>query len=289
MPIFARVFARLQEDDGILAMADRELLEVELSWALSRDGTGNLSPVGLLQDAAVFVRRLHEAAGEVAGEPYLPDLRNPNGPCRFRRGGDVVVAFHGDSPVWYWRRQGGRWELHMMRATREPGVAGTPDLDALLDELEYFDDGDEEGDDLAELFQLGPIMERIEDFGGWADRGPEPGDGAARHGNDPERLTPDALLGVIQHFTQVLKDAHEALDGAPLLPDAADPGGEGRFRSNGEFIVAYRAGVGAEYAPVWCWRRKPDGRWRLYRLRGCAGPEIPDPSFERRLREGDWN
>ena len=286
MPIFTRVFTRLQEDDGILAMSDTELLEVELSRALRGRGADDLAPVELLEDAAVFVRRLHEAAGEVAGEPYLSDPRNPNGPCRFRMGEDVVVAFHGDSPVWHWRRERGLWELYMMRVTREPGVVGIPDIDALLDGLEHFDGG---GDVLEELFQLGPLLGGMDDLDGPGHRGPEPEDAAARDGNAPELLTPDALLGVIQHFTQVLKDAHEALDGAPWSPDAADPNGGGRFRSNDEFIVAYRDRDGTEYRPVWCWRRKPDGRWKLYRLRSCAGPEIPDPSFERRLRDGNWN
>ena len=58
MPIFTRVFARLQEDDGILAMSDTELLEVELSRALCGRGPDDLAPVELLQDAAVFVIRL---------------------------------------------------------------------------------------------------------------------------------------------------------------------------------------------------------------------------------------
>ena len=289
MTTFTRVFARLQEDDRILAMADTELLEVELSRALYEHRVDNLAPRELLQDAAVFVGRLHEAAEEVAGEPYLPDPRNPNGPCRFRKRGDVVVAFHGDSPVWHWRRQRGLWELHMMRVTREPGVAGKPDIDDFLDGLAFLDDEDDEGDGLAELFQLETLLKGIGDADGPGEGGPGVGDAAARGGNDPERLTPGALLGVLQHFTQVLKDAHERLDGAPWLPDAADPNAGSRFRSNGEFIVAYRNGGGGELEPAWCWRRKLDGCGKLYRLRTCAGPEIPEPSFERRLRDGRWD
>ena len=289
MPIFRDVFARLQEDDSILAMSDTEFLEVELSRALTRHAVDDLAPAELRRHAAAFVRRLREAAGTVAGEPYLPDPRNPNGCCRFRKGEDVVVAFHGDSPVWYWRREQGLWELHMMRVTRVSDLAGTPEIGASPDGPGNPGDGHDEGDIRARPFRIEPRKERIEDRGASSGGGPETGDKAADDGNDPERLTPDALLGVLMHFTRVLEDAHDRLDGAPWLPDTADPNGERRFRSNGEFIVACRAIDGTEYEPAWCWRRKPDGYWKLYRLRTRAGPEIPDPSVEYRLGDGRWN
>lgn len=279
MPIFRDVFARLQEDDSILALSDTELLEVELSRALTGHAVDDLAPVELRRHAAAFVRRLREAAGTVAGEPYLPDPRNPNGCCRFRKGEDFVVAFHGDSPVWYWRREQGLWELHMMRVTRVSDLAGTPEL--VASRHAPGNSGDE-GDVRANPFQIEPQ-------GASSGGSPETGDEAAGHGNDPERLTPDALLGVLMHFTQVLEDAHDRLGDAPWLPDTADPNGERRFRSNGEFIVACRAVDGAEYEPSWCWRRKPDGHWKLYRLRTRAGPEIPDPSVEHPLGDGHWN
>ena len=288
LPIFRQVFARLREDDSILAMSDTEFLEVELSQPLTEHGVDDLTPTGLRHHAAVFVRQLHEVAKKVAGEPYLPDMRNPNGLCRFKKGEDAVVAFHGDSPVWHWRRKGGLWELHMMRVTRVSNVVGASDIEALLAGLESLDDEHDEAGVRAARFQNGSGQEGIEDIDGSSDGGLETSDMAAGEGNDPERLTPDALLGVLMHFNQVLKDAHDRLDDAPWLPDTADPNGEGRFRSNGEYIVAYRSGDGAEYVPDWCWRKKPDGSWKLYRLRSRAGPDIPDPSFERRLRDGRW-
>ena len=289
MPIFRQVFARLQEDDSILAMSDTEFLEVELSRPLTKHGVDDLTPTGLRHHAAVFVRQLQEVAGKVAGEPYLPDMRNPNGFCRFKKDEDAVVAFHGDSPVWHWRRKSGLWELHMMRATRESNVAGAPDIETLLAGPESLDDERDEGGVRAARFQNGSGQEGIEDIDGSSDGGLETRELAEGGRNDPERLTPDALLGVLMHFTQVLKDAHDRLDDAPWQPDTADPNGEGRFRSNGEYIVAYRRGEGAEHEPAWCWRKKLDGDWKLYSLRTCVGPDIPDPSFERRLGDGRWS
>lgn len=288
MPIFRQVFACLQADDSILAMSDTEFLEVELSQPLTKHGVDDLTPTGLRHHAAVFVRQLHEVAGKVAGEPYLPDMRNPNGLCRFKKGEDVVVAFHGDSPVWHWRRKGELWELHMMRVTRVSNVAGAPDIEALLAGLESLDHEHDEGGVQAALFQNGSGQEEIEDIDGSRGGGLEIGELAEGGRNDPERLSPDALLGVLMHFTQVLKDAHDRVDDAPWQPDTADPNGGNRFRSNGEYIVAYRRGEGAEHEPAWCWRKKLDGDWKLYRLRTCVGPDIPDPTFERRLRDGRW-
>lgn len=288
MPIFRQVFARLQEDDSILAMSDTEFLEVELSQPLTKHGVNDLTPTGLRHHAAVFVRQLHELAGKVAGEPYLPDMRNPNSLCRFKKGEDVVVAFHGDSPVWHWRRKGELWERHMMRVTRVSNVAGAPDIEALLAGLESLDHEHDEGGVQAALFQNGSGQEEIEDIDGSRGGGLEIDELAEGGGNDPERLSPDALLGVLMHFTQVLKDAHDRVDDAPWQPDTADPNGENRFRSNSEYIVAYRRSEGAEHEPAWCWRKKLDGDWKLYRLRTCVGLDIPDPTFERRLRDGRW-
>ena len=289
MPVFPQVFARLQEDDSVLVMSDTEFLEVELSEALTRDrirGDDDRTPCALLRHAGVFVHQLlHRAAEEVAGKPYLPDPRNPNGFCRFKMSDDVVVAFHGDSPVWFWRRNGGSWELHMMRVTKESDLEDTEDIDALLAAFENaaFENYDEEEDDTDTL------LESTDSDVGLSDDEPEIPDVDEPQDNDPERLTPDPLLGVLQHFTRVLTDAHAQLKGAPLLPDPTDPNGERRFRSNGEFIVAYRVSEGAKDKPIWCWRKKQDGHWKLYRLRTCAGMEIPSPSFEKRLWDGNWD
>ena len=61
------------------------------------------------------------------------------------------------------------------------------------------------------------------------------------------------------------------------------------FRSNDKFIMAYGCAANGKYDPLWCWKRKPEGKWTLYRLRASLeGRELGDHA-ERQLRVGNWD
>lgn len=247
MPVFPLVFERLQEDDSILGMFDNECLEVRLSFEVEPKTDRDLLPCSLLERVARFVHRLDANATQLADEPYFPDGRDPNGHLQFKMNDGVIVGFQGDLPFHYWQQKDGSWELQRLQVFKKAETDDPPELAELIDLLEQDDNDDGHGES------------RPDDSGRWLRPIPEE--------DDVQELTPDPLLGVLQHFVQVLKDAHTQVDGTPLLPDTRNPNSEYRFRTDDEYVVAYRSFANGAHEPVWCWIRKQNGRWKLYKLR----------------------
>ena len=266
MPVFPQVIACLREDDSKLPLLDAEFLDLELSealWSNEEKDAENLKLNTRLAPIALFVKHLYDAAERMAGLPLSPDPRNPDGPCRFKRDENTILAFHGDNPVWYWIRKNDFWSLYMMRVSRELALEG--------DDLDY----DPE------------LEELLEDDG---DEGPEEELGNVQSPNDPEGLTPDSVFGVSSYFHEILKDGHGRLDGQPYWDDPSCPNTDYRFRQNNEFIVAYRRASDGGFRPIWCWRKREDGRWKLYRVRISVSLDqsLLDLSMERKLDSGVW-
>ncbi len=251
-----RVRDRLRADDGILALADTEFLEVELTEALSHREPEEMLPRHCLRAVALFVRDLNAAAVEVAGRPFFPDVEYPNGPCEFRANDNFIVAYHGRNPVWFWKNGGGEWVLHMVRVQRRSNISD------VFEEVFPYMFGD------APLSEVNGVFH-------------QPGV------NDPERLIPDALLGVLAYFRDTLNRAHRRMEetGAPYLPEVGGVDDDFRFRSDGEFIVTYTRDSDE---PLWCWKRRKDEWWKLYRLLPFEGRDYR--AFDDlELREGDWD
>lgn len=246
MPVFPLVFEHLQEDDSILGMFDNEYLEVRLSFEVEPKTDRDLLPSNALRRVAHFVKRLETNAEWLADNPCFPDGRDPNGHLQFKMNDDVIVGFQGNLPFYYWQQKDGSWELQRLRVFKKAETDDPPDLDEFIDSLEL-DAADE-----------GQGESRPVDLGRWLRPIPKEGDAG--------ELTPDPLFGVLQQFVQVLKEAHKQVDGTPLMPDSRNPNSEYRFRSDDEYVVAYRSFASGAHEPVWCWKRKPNGRWKLYKL-----------------------
>lgn len=245
MPVFPHVFERLQEDDSILGMFDHECLEVRFSFEDWPTTDRAMLPHSLLRWVAGYVHRLYANATQLADEPYFPDGRDPNGHLQFKMNDDVIVGFQGDLPFYCWQQKDGSWELQQLKVFKKAETDDPPDFDEFIDLLEL-DDDDGQGES------------RPDGLGRWLRPIPEEGDAG--------ELTPDPLLGVIQHFVWVLKEAHMQVDGTPLMRDTRNPNSEYLFRSDDEYVVAYRSFANAKHKPVWCWKRKQHGRWKLYKL-----------------------
>ena len=267
MPIFPQVIACLRQDDSKLPLLETALLNVELSAALwsNKEDAEELIPQHRLAPIAVFVRHLYAAAERMSELPSSPDPRNPGGPCRFKRDENTILALHGNNPVWYWTRKNDSWELHMMRVSKESDVEDDLDFDELLAEMEDIvdDDGDENHED-----ELGDVQSP----------------------NDPERLTPDPMFGVIAYFREILEDGSTRLDGQSYWSDPKNPDNDYRFRISDEIIVAYRSTSHHGFQPIWCWRKKEDGHWKLYRVAISVSSDhsLLDLSKERKLDNGIW-
>lgn len=233
MPIFSQVTDRLREDDEILAMGISEYLDVEVSdglWSIApafQIDAEKLTPRQRLQPFALFVTKLYDLSEQMENLPFFPDPGNPESACRFKANDNAILAFCGDNPVWFWEQKDDSWRLCMMQVSRESDIF---DIEDLLQELQ--NDVDEED---------------------------------TRH--DPENLTPDPLLGVFSYFRRILEAGHGQLEEEPYFPDPANPNGNYRFRSNGQFVVAYRSISGSDCQPAWCWRQQENGLWKLYRVR----------------------
>ncbi len=241
-----RVRDSLHADDSVLALPHPHVLEIALACGDWPVGGESATPEQLLRRAGVLVKTLQDAAAAVADKRFSPDSRYPNGPCRFKRSRNLIVAFHGDSPVWFWERTGAEWELHGMRAH-----FGAAECEPLWD---------------------ASVLGEYTDYG-WP------------QGNDPSRLTPRALFGVIGYFRDILKRAAARVAERPVLPDVTNPHGRHHFRTDGTAAVAYRE---ADAEPVWCWSRKEDGHWRLYRTVLHYRSVHEDLADEEELHDGDW-
>ena len=267
MPIFPQVIACLRQDDSKLPLLNTEFLDVELSaalWSIKEDAE-KLKPKQRLAPIAVFVRRLYAAAERMSELPSSPDPRNPDGPCRFKRDENTILALHGNNPVWCWTRKNDTWELHMMRVSKESDVEDDLDFDELLAEME--DVVDDDGDEILE--------DELDDV---------------QSPNDPERLTPDPMLGVISYFHEILEDGSTRLDGQPYWSDPKNPDNDYSFRISDEIIVAYRSNPHHGSQPIWCWRKKEDGHWKLYRVSISVSSDqtLLNPSMEEKLDNGVW-
>ena len=270
MPIFPTVIARLREDDRILGMDDTEYLEVYFAFDGWPETLRDLLPDQWLRYVAHFVKRLDENAAQVADRPYVPDMRSPNGRYGLKADDDVIVAFHDHQPAWYWERKEEVWNLRAAWAIRSFG--GNSALEFSYDIAHYW---------IGEDFPADPpgVEER---------ECVDPHDAEIHASNDPARLLPDPLLGVLSHYSRVLKDGHARLEGTPYLRDPGKPNSACRYRSNDDFIVAYWPVGNGEYEPAWCWKRKPDGAWKLYLLIPHPTQEIFDDFAVRELASGTW-
>ncbi|MCY4590245.1 MAG: hypothetical protein OXE86_06710 [Alphaproteobacteria bacterium] len=261
MLIFTQVIDKLREDDAILVMSSSEFLDVEVSHGLWSErqsfqiDSEYMTPMQRLTLFAPFVWKLHNHSKKMKKLPLLPDPRNPDSAWTFKVNEDIILAFCSDNPVWYWEKKDDSWQLYIMRVLREDNMDDSLGIDELIRELENYEHEDE----------------------------------GTR--NDPENLTPDPLLGVFKHFLRVLTDGHAQLDKEPYFPDPANPNSEYRFRSNGQFVVAYRRISDSDCQPAWCWRRQENGSWKLYRIRISVRPDIEllDSSVELELENGTWN
>ena len=261
MPIFTQVIDKLRENDAIIKMRNSEFLDVEVSeglWSIRPSfqvGADELTPRERLMPFALFVHRLYDFSEKMEDLPFFPDPRNPRNACKFKVNENVILAFCGDNPIWYWEKKDDFWQLFMMRVSREFDIDESLDIDDLLEELENYEDEDRDTR------------------------------------NDPEHLTPDPLLGVFSYFRRVLEEGHAQLEEEPYIPDTANPNSKYRFRSNGQFIVAYRRISDSECQPAWCWRKQESGSWKLYRIRISVSPDIQllDSWIEPELKNGTWN
>ena len=242
-------------------MNNAEFLDIEVSEKLwserpsFRENAEELTPRQRLVPFALFVRRLYDFSRQMAELPFFPDPRCPESSYIFKRNENVILAFCGDDPIWYWENKDDLWELYMMRVSRNADIEESLDRDDLLAEHENIED---ESDDTR---------------------------------NDPENLTPDPLLGVFKHFLRVLEYGHAQLEGEPYSRDTASPNSAYRFRFNEQFIIAYRCNSDSDYQPVWCWRKQKNGTWKLYRLRISVSSDIEllDSSIEQELENGTWD
>ena len=252
-----RVFERLRLDDSILKMGDTEHLDVGITRTVNDSKPRKMIPRHVLQTVAHFYKRLQKVDAAVSAERWFPDSGNPNGHYRFRANDDFIVAYQGDIPIWYWEYKDGRWELNRLR------VKTDSDLSDLFDPSEFLED-DEDLDHLEGLNR--------DDV--------EPNQ---QEGYRPEELTPMAVLGVVMYFSKSLEGAAARMKNEPYLPDVRDPNGDCRFRGNDGLIVAYR---GKE--PVWYWKRRDCGSWKLYRMGASRMSDRFDPSENVELRNGEW-
>ena len=264
-----RVFERLKVDDSILKMGDTAYLDVGISRAISDRDPDTMTPWRVLQHVAFFNKRLETVDSAVSAERWFPDPGTPNGCNRFRANDDFIVAYQGDIPLWYWENKDGRWELNRLRVKRA-------DLSYLFDPFELLDE-DEDLDLQDEFLEEDEDMELQDGFLG-DDEGPD-----HQGGYRPEELTPMEVFGVVMYFAKSLKSAAASVKNEPCFPDVRDPNGGCRFRGNDGLIVAYR---GKE--PVWYWKRRECGSWKLYRMDASRMSERFYPSENVELRDGEW-
>lgn len=196
-----RVRDSLQRDDNALDLTGDHILVVELSSRLCSPDSLTRLPDELLRDVAFFCKRLDRVAANVANATYFVDTRNPNGPCRFKRNENLIVAFIGDTPIWFWEKEQGRWELYQVGA-----FADFEEHQPLWDESLL--------DDCLLL--------------------------RARGTHAPSRLAPKALLGVLWYFRDILRLAAGRMAGRHWLPDIRNRDSGYAFKTDGAFTVAYR-------------------------------------------------
>ena len=125
--------------------------------------------------------------------------------------------------------------------------------------------------DLPDTFDLAALLDDDEDLD-------------HRDGYRPENLTPMALLGVVMYFAKSLKHVAARVENEPCFPDVRDPNGGYRFREDEGLIVVYR---GDE--PVWYWKIKAAGLWKLYRLAASEKSDYSDFSDDVALHDGEWD
>lgn len=260
----------MREDDCILGMDDIEYLEVFFAFEGWPKTLRDLLPNQWLRFAAHFVKRLDANAARVADRPYVPEMRNANGRYGLKADDDMIVAFHDHRPAWYWERKKGVWNLNALWANRSFGGGSFVEVGQNIAHHWI-------GEDLP---AGPPDAEDPECL--------DPGDAEIHASNDPTRLLPDPLLGVLNHYSQVLKEGHARLEGTPYLPVPGNPNSACRYRSNDEFVVAYWPAGNGEYEPAWCWKRKPDGAWKLHLLLSHPTKEIHDDYVVRELGVGIW-
>ena len=219
-----RVGDRLRVDDSALELFPTSFLSVTIGEALYSE-SGH-TPQGLFRAAAYFVRRLHDVAAQVADAPSFIDPGKPDGPTRFRRKRNFILAYQKTcGPVWFWERKNGKWALNCL--TMAPETHDPEDRHPIWDRTAL----------------------RIRHPFRWGE------------GNRPRFLSPPAILGVLWHFKGMLDEAVTRLVDRPCLPDI----GRGRvhFRADEDYAVAYRCD---DDEPLWCWKRQPTGQWKQYRV-----------------------
>ena len=97
-------------------------------------------------DVLNFITDLKEVDNEVKErDSYFPNPFNGDGNYHFKKNENLVVAYRGDNPVWYLKRENDEWTTHKMIISREPmdfSIGAL--LQGLADGFEDFDELDED-------------------------------------------------------------------------------------------------------------------------------------------------
>ena len=98
-----------------------------------------------------FIMELKEVDNEVKEcDGYFPNPFNLDGDYRFKKNENFMVAYSGDNPVWYLKREDDEWKMHKMTISREP-ITDSDSIEDLLRELEGdLDEWEDELDDFDE-------------------------------------------------------------------------------------------------------------------------------------------
>lgn len=96
-----------------------------------------IGPEKQLRRVMIFIRRLERAENEMkSGDHYFLNPFNPDSDYRFRKKENVIVAYRGDNPVWYLKRENDEWKTHKMTISRDNDADSIEDLFGDLDEWE---------------------------------------------------------------------------------------------------------------------------------------------------------
>ncbi len=122
------------------------------------EGLESETPERRHKHVSEFIRGLERAHKKMKSDDHrFPNPFNADSDYRFRKSGNVMVAYREDSPVWYLEREDGEWKTHRMIVSEKPIEDPADDLlddsiAALLrdieDDIDDFDEFEEDWPDL---------------------------------------------------------------------------------------------------------------------------------------------